>query len=453
MPRPTSGGHSSRPTSGHSISSRSTSSHRPGSSSANRSTGNSSLNHTSGRPKSLGSVNRPRPTESLRASSMDPRPKPSNPRPKMKEEPSNQNIKRNMFNETEAGTYRNHSNAHTPMYGPMDPPKPHVPTGHPPMGMGSSAPVVKPVHDSREFEKGMIAGAMLAGNAAEKKEPERNTVSSDPRKSEGCKSPYTPYTPVPANIPQPTKRSEPQSRITLPPKPTGTIFAVCVFAAILICSFLFAVFGSNGKTVDREKLSGTYFTSDCIVDNLNWFDNPDSAGKALKDFYDQTGVQPYIVLTPYDSECVTDEQREAYASSWYDDHIDNEYSFLCMYFEEEDPYEIGYLTSANGSQIGDVMDEEAVEIFWSYMDKYWDADLSTDEMFAAVFTKTAEKIMHQSTNGKDVAQTIAVISGVLLIIFVGILLLKEKRIMEAEKAAETERILRTDLNSLADEYK
>lgn len=149
------------------------------------------------------------------------------------------------------------------------------------------------------------------------------------------------------------------------------------------------------STRNREKLnSGLSFDSHCIVDEIGWFDSVTSTGTKLKTFYDLTGIQPYIVLLDYHSELITESQKEAYAQDYYEEHIDNEATFLYMYFAEEDiDNEVGYMCYVNGRQVDSVMDEEAVNIFWEYLDQNWYSDLSTDTLFTDVFERTARTIM------------------------------------------------------------
>lgn len=152
------------------------------------------------------------------------------------------------------------------------------------------------------------------------------------------------------------------------------------------------------STRNREKLnSGLSFDSNCIIDELDWFDSVSGTGRQLKTFFDKTGVQPYIVLLKYHPELVTDFQKEEYAQAYYEDNIDNEATFLYMYFAEEDQdNDVGYMCYVNGKQVDSVMDTEAIEIFWGYLDRNWYSDMSTDTLFENAFTKTAETIMTKS---------------------------------------------------------
>lgn len=131
--------------------------------------------------------------------------------------------------------------------------------------------------------------------------------------------------------------------------------------------------------------------------------------KELQYFYKKTGVQPYIVMQSYDASLTTDVEKEAYARAYYDQYIDNEGTFLYMYFGEPNDTTVGYMAYVNGKAVTSVMDEEAVNIFWNYLDRYWTSSpLSMTEVFDKTFTKTADTIMDKSTTGWDIAKYVVI---------------------------------------------
>ena len=99
----------------------------------------------------------------------------------------------------------------------------------------------------------------------------------------------------------------------------------------------------------------------------------------------------------------SDNQKDEYAQTWYSENIDNEDTFLFVYFEEQNSDEIGYMAYVNGKQVTSVMDSEAIDIFWNYIDRYWtDSSLSTVDVFTKTFDSTAKTIMKKSTTSKDI---------------------------------------------------
>lgn len=235
----------------------------------------------------------------------------------------------------------------------------------------------------------------------------------------------------------------------------NAVISLIIFVVILIAAF--GGFPSSNSsstksvpksTQNRERLeSGVGYDNNCIVDNIGWFDNVTNTEKSIKKFYDKTGVQPYIVLNAYDSTLLTDTAKEEYAKKWYDEHIKNESTFLYMYFAEPDTdNDVGYMAYVNGKQVSSVMDSEAIEIFWAYVDKYWYSDMSTDDMFITIFTKTADRIMTKSTTAADVGNNAVKVIGV-IVVFAGIIVVMViRRKHKAEEAKETEKILNTPLN-------
>ncbi|MCD8232203.1 MAG: hypothetical protein LUD14_10440 [Clostridiales bacterium] len=153
---------------------------------------------------------------------------------------------------------------------------------------------------------------------------------------------------------------------------------------------------STYSNSSREKAdTGVAFSSDCILDELGWVEDVDATGESLEDFYNATGVQPYIYFKAYDASLTTESEKEEYAFDWYEENIDNEGTFLFIYFAEEDSdNDVGYMVYVNGYDIDSVMDGEAVEIFWNYVDEYWYSSLSTDDMLTEIFNSTADAIMN-----------------------------------------------------------
>lgn len=204
-------------------------------------------------------------------------------------------------------------------------------------------------------------------------------------------------------------------------------------------------------THNKEKLTGVQsFYSDCITDELGWFDYPSSAGKKLQPFYDRTGVQPYVYLRSYDATLRTIQDKEAYARELFDELGLKENAFLFVYFAEANTDgEVGDMTVIKGKMVDSIMDEEATDIYWSYIDKYWYSDMSTDDLFAKAYDMTSSIIM---TKSKTMADVLIILIGAAGIVGGGvviILIMKTKRKHEAERAAETERILNTPMQDLA----
>ena len=226
----------------------------------------------------------------------------------------------------------------------------------------------------------------------------------------------------------------------------GTLIACLIVFAVVIFSFFMIASDDSDvtSTINREKIENPIpYDNNCIKDELGYVENTSKLSKNLKNFYNKTGIQPYIYLKSYDETLTSDSQKDNYAQNWYEQNIDNEDTFLFVYYEDQDPNEIGYMAYVNGKQVTSVMDSEAVNIFWNYIDRYWtDDSLSTVEVFTKTFNSTANTIMEKSTTSNDIIKIICIIVGIIIVIGGIIYILRMKFKRDKEKAKETVEILK-----------
>lgn len=239
----------------------------------------------------------------------------------------------------------------------------------------------------------------------------------------------------------------------------GTLIACLIVFAVVIFSFFMIASDDSDvtSTINREKIENPIpYDNNCIKDELGYVENTSKLSKNLKNFYNKTGIQPYIYLKSYDETLTSDSQKDNYAQNWYEQNIDNEDTFLFVYYEDQDPNEIGYMAYVNGKQVTSVMDSEAVNIFWNYIDRYrTDDSLSTVEVFTKTFNSTANTIMEKSTTSNDIIKIICIIVGIIIVIGGIIYILRMKFKRDKEKAKETVEILKTPLDKsdeLRDKY-
>lgn len=231
----------------------------------------------------------------------------------------------------------------------------------------------------------------------------------------------------------------------------GIIAAVM---AVLVCLVLFIGLkgGSSASTIERTKLdSGIAYNTNVVVDELDFIEDTNKLSKGLQKFYDKTGVQPFLYFKSYDSKVALDSEKDSWAIKKFesDKATYKENSMLFVYFEDSDPNEVGYMTIVRGTQVPSVIDSEAEEIFWGNIDRYWsNADLTTTDLFIKVYQKTGDTIMKVSTTSKDLMKWLII--GIILIGggTIAVVLVKEKNNREREEAAETERILNTNIDEL-----
>jgi hypothetical protein len=178
-----------------------------------------------------------------------------------------------------------------------------------------------------------------------------------------------------------------------------------LFASVMVAVFYVPISENFEEKSSRVKLdTGIAYNKDCIIDELGWFEHINLTGGNLKEFYSRTGVQPYIVLKGYDATLTTDSEKSAYAEQYYKDNIDDESTFLFMYFAEEDADEdVGYMCYVNGKLSESVMDKEACTYFLKSLQDKWYSNLDTDDLFTTVFTDTYREIMPtKNDNNSDI---------------------------------------------------
>ncbi|MDO4459664.1 MAG: hypothetical protein Q4C42_06225 [Clostridia bacterium] len=184
---------------------------------------------------------------------------------------------------------------------------------------------------------------------------------------------------------------------------TPQVFAVIAVAVLA----MFAVSRFVGRTVYKEVpaytvstqsvgerfklVSGSEFNPDCITDEIDILFDEEYLKVGLAEFFEITGVQPYVYFKKYDVTLADDASREIFAREYYDANIHNTNGFLFMCFADANG-EPGFMTYADGIHADNVMDENAASILWEYIDHYNDGNLVFEEVLTDSFIGTANTI-------------------------------------------------------------
>ena len=237
-------------------------------------------------------------------------------------------------------------------------------------------------------------------------------------------------------------------------KRSGCGTVVLVFLIFLLVFMLLSTFlGQSGSTVERHKLEGVaQFNTDCVADQIGVFESGSTVKSGLKDFYDQTGIQPYVVFLTPDASLVSDADKEQWANDFYDKNIKEENGFLFVYFGESPEDGSGYISYVSGSQTNSIMDDEAIDLFWGRIDNAWSefGRSGFDSAFSQAYSNTASTIMRVSTTGNDVLKWLLIVILAAVILGWVLRMRKEKNRREKERAEETERILNTPVEKFGD---
>lgn len=186
------------------------------------------------------------------------------------------------------------------------------------------------------------------------------------------------------------------------------VIAILTLVVILFAAVRSMGLGNGGSitasTVDREPLPvGSVIETEYYTDNLFWFGNDKALLDGMKDFYRQTGVQPYLYIT---------------------DKVDG---------------------SRNPSATQQVVDTEAVNILLDYVDRYYyDTSLDESELFGRAFSKAADRMMSKTVN------PLVYVAGAgvaIVVIVAGVYVFRKKQEQKKREDEQMERILNMDLNA------
>lgn len=249
------------------------------------------------------------------------------------------------------------------------------------------------------------------------------------------------------------------------PKKSGLGWGI--LAIIVVIGLFFLLFAGSGgsstnssndksvavSTTNRDRLdSGIAYDDNCVEDNADLFSSPSAAknaGSSLRHFYDETGIQPFILTEPYDSSLTSNTAKDDWADEWYEDHIDNEATLLFVAFAGKSNTAQPYFTLIKGRQTTAVMDSEATQIFWDYFQKNWTTNRG-GEAIVNTFNDTADRIMKKTTTKYDVQKWIIIAVVILIIgaIVIAFIIIRNKRKKEHEEYVE--RMVNTPVDQMDD---
>ncbi len=224
------------------------------------------------------------------------------------------------------------------------------------------------------------------------------------------------------------------------------IAVVAIIVVLILASFVSNAVSCSSvdvdaSTVNREALSASAVTQTAYyTDEAGWIASSDVLESGMSYFYEKTGVQPYLYLLPNGTTTSTDELAQM-AEELYDELFTDEGHFLVVFCDSGDAsYNVGYWI---GADAGTVLDDEAVDIFFQYLDSYYlNLDISDEEFFSNTFEDTAERIMSVSVSPLTV---VAICITVIVVVVAVVVLVRHRSKTKAETARLRQEILNTPL--------
>lgn len=186
-----------------------------------------------------------------------------------------------------------------------------------------------------------------------------------------------------------------------------------------------------------------------------WVQRSSYVTQGLEYFFDKTGVRPYLLIMTYDESIafveLTNSDRNAQLQAYYAERFTDEAHVLFVVCDDGNGN--GYVYDWIGGLATTVMDDEAMDIFYQYMNHYWVTADTEDDLFYYAFTKSADRIMTVGNNtGQKIstAQWIIVgaIIGTVIIVIVVVIAIKKGKERKLREMQLTKDILNTPIEQL-----
>ena len=207
------------------------------------------------------------------------------------------------------------------------------------------------------------------------------------------------------------------------------------------------------STVNRDPLPAQSCTEspEWFADYAGWITDSGKMTRGLKEFYKDTGVQPYVIITDQvdgKGAELSDGEAWRYLEETYDSLFQDEGHLIFLFVEYAPGQYKEYLYI--GNQASAVIDEEAQEILYDYADYYYTSDLDDNEYFSTVFEKAGQRIMRKTTTAADVWRIAVIIGGAVGLAAVCGYVIIKKRQAAAKEAEEKRKILETPIENMED---
>lgn len=224
-----------------------------------------------------------------------------------------------------------------------------------------------------------------------------------------------------------------------------TLFIVVVLIFCMYCTV------KTGASFEREPITNPdEFTQDCLVDNVGWVSSASDVKSALQRFYNETGVQGYVVIQP-ESALPTDRDKATYVKNYFKEAGYSDCSFVLMYITS--PRQAEEYTGVQlyvGKTAQSVLDISTSEHFVTRFEDYWFTKCSFDDVIIHTLDEMSETLIHPK---KHITRNLL---GIFLLVVIGIIAVITNKVIDhkaeqIDKETEKERILNTSLEDLADE--
>lgn len=203
----------------------------------------------------------------------------------------------------------------------------------------------------------------------------------------------------------------------------------------------------------REKLPADAVTkTDYYTDaDGDWIHSAGRLTSGLEEFYDRTGVQPYVYILPNGTTSSVNELT-AEAERLYPELFSDEGHFLLVFCDDGNgTFNCGYTV---GTAASAVMDSEALGILADELNDAYNNASTDEEVFSEAFARCADRIMTASEDEQRGQTTALVVGGVVIVVAAGAAIayvVKRRRDQKDAERKRMEDILNTPLEKFGDQ--
>jgi uncharacterized membrane protein len=223
------------------------------------------------------------------------------------------------------------------------------------------------------------------------------------------------------------------------------MFSSCAQGCSSGANFIGGSSNITASTVEREPLpAGSVNETGYYTDNAGWIKNGSRLTTGLRNFYNRTGVQPYLYITTEinGSKQPTEAEVRLFAEQTYSSLFTDEAHLLFIFFEPvPESYHMWHM---GGTMTKTILDDEAMNILYDYVERYYYSDYSEEEYFSKAFDEASERIMSVTKSPWPVVIIVLAAVLALFLLFVWRQNVQQQKKAEAE---QTERILSTPLET------
>ena len=210
---------------------------------------------------------------------------------------------------------------------------------------------------------------------------------------------------------------------------------------------------TSASSAVREKLPADAVTkTDYYTDaDGDWIHSAGRLTSGLEEFYDRTGVQPYVYILPNGTTSSVNELT-AEAERLYPELFSDEGHFLLVFCDDGNgTFNCGYTV---GTAASAVMDSEALGILADELNDAYNNASTDEEVFSDAFARCADRIMTASEDEQRGQTTALVVGGVVVVVAAGAAIayvVKRRRDQKDAERKRMEDILNTPLEKFGDQ--